>query len=101
MEKSDVGPKLQQLENFLLKPESEESKNYISALLEGKFGRPEDAFVHEFLSKDFWKELGYAGDEAIIERVAGIKGRVELSLDFDGKKISLLISDVVLAFLVP
>jgi len=89
MEKSDVGPKLQQLENFLLKPESEESKNYISTLLEGKLGRPEEAFVNEFLNKDFWKELGYAGDEVIIERIAGIKGRVELSLDFDGKKIGV------------
>jgi len=89
MEKSAGGPKLQQLENFLLKPESEESKNYISALLEGKFGRPEEAFVNEFLNKDFWKELGFSGDEAIIERVAGIKGRVEFSLDFDGKKIGV------------
>jgi len=89
MEKLETRPKLQQLENFLLKPESEESKNYISALLEGKFGRPEEAFVNEFLNKDFWKELGFSGDEAIIERRAGIKGRVEFSLDFDGKKIGV------------
>jgi len=50
MEKSGVGPKLQQLENFLTRPESEESKNYISDLLDGKLTRSEETFVQKFLN---------------------------------------------------
>jgi len=82
-------PKLLQLENFLTKPESEESQNYISSLLAGKFARPEEAFVDEFLSSDFWKEMGYRGAERIPEGHAGVRGRVEHSLEVDDKKIAV------------
>jgi len=86
---SEQGPKLKQLENFLIDPESEESKNYISSLLAGKFARPEEAFVDEFLSSDFWKEMGYQGAERIPEGHAGVRGRVEHSLEVDEKKIAV------------
>jgi len=89
MEKSVVGPKLQQLENFLRIPESEESKNYISDLLEGETSRPEELFVQKFLNVEFWKELGYDDSELKFERPAGVSGRVEWTLKFDGKVIAI------------
>jgi len=87
--KTETNPKLKQLENFLLKPESEESKNYISSLLAGKLKRPEEAFVNEFLSKEFWNELGYSREETNFEAPAGVTGRVEWSLEIENKKIAI------------
>ena len=86
---SEIGPKLKSLKNFLTNPDSKESQNYISSLLSGKFARPEDAFIDEFLSSDFWKEMGYQGSERIPQGHAGVRGYVEHSLDIDGKKIAV------------
>lgn len=89
MSKTEKNPKLKQLENFLINPDSEESKNYISSLLAGKLKRPEEAFVNEFLSKEFWNELGYSREETNFEAPAGVTGRVEWSLEFENKKIAI------------
>jgi len=89
LETIEIGPKLKQLQNFLTDPNSEESKNYISSFLSGKLARPEEAFVNDFLSRDFWSELGYSINEAHFQANAGISGRVEWSLEFDGKKIAV------------
>lgn len=83
------GSKLKQLENFLTKPESEESKNYISDLLEGETTRPEELFVQKFLNVEFWKELGYLDSELKFERPAGVSGRVEWTLKIDDKMIAI------------
>jgi len=45
--------------------------------------------VHEILNSDFWKEMGYSKDEAFFEAPANIKGRVEWSLEIEGKKIAI------------
>jgi hypothetical protein len=81
--------KLEQLRNFLLDNDSEESRNYISDLLSGSTNRPEDLFVQKFLSVDFWKELGFADSEIKIESAAGAGGRVEITLHVDGQKIAV------------
>jgi len=87
---SDVKrPKLRQLENFLTKPESDESRNYISDILSGATARPEDLFVQKFLSVDFWKELGFSDNEIKIEYPAGAGGRVEITLLVEGQKIAI------------
>ncbi len=85
----EISPKLNQLKNFLMVPNSEESTSYISKLLGGKLTRPEETFVHEILNSDFWKEMGYSKDEAFFEAPANIKGRVEWSLEIEGKKIAV------------
>lgn len=85
----EQGPKLKQLENFLLNPDSDESKNYINDLLTKETARPEDLFVQKFLSVDFWKELGYSDNEIKIEETAGTKGRVEIALHVEGKRIAV------------
>jgi len=85
----EIGPRLKQLKNFLMDPNSEESKSYISKLLSRKLTRPEETFVHEILNADFWKEMGYSKDEANFEAPADVKGRVEWSLEIDGKKIAV------------
>jgi len=82
-------PKLQQLRNFLLDGDSEESKNYISDLLSGGTKRPEDLFVQKFLGVDLWKELGFADNEIKIEYPAGAGGRVEITLQVEGQKIAI------------
>ena len=84
----EQGPKLKQLKNFLLNPDSDESKNYINDLLTKETARPEDLFVQKFLSVDFWKELGYSDNEIKIEETAGTKGRVEIALHVEGKRIA-------------
>lgn len=89
MEKSDLRPKLQQLENFLTKHDSNESKNYISDLLGGGTARPEDLFVQKFLSVDFWNEMGFSDNEIKIEYPAGPGGRVEITLHVEGQKIAI------------
>ena len=86
----EIGHKVQRLKNFLTVPESAESKNYISDLLGGVLARPEEAFVHKFLDDPFWVELGYDEDtELPFESNAGIGGRVEGTLRFEGKKIAI------------
>jgi len=85
----EIGPKLKSLKNFLTDNESKESQNYISSLLSGKFARPEEAFIDEFLSSDFWKEMGYQGSERIPQGHAGVRGFVEHSLEVDRKKIAV------------
>ena len=89
MEKSGVGPKLQQLKNFLTDPSSDESKNYINDLISGGTARPEDLFVQKFLSVDFWNELGFSDDEIKVEGPAGGSGRVEIALIVDDQKIAI------------
>lgn len=89
MEASNTKLKLQQLENFLTKPDSDESKNYISDLLSGGTARPEDLFVQKFLSVDFWKELGFFDSEIKIEYPTGAGGRVEITLLVEGQKIAI------------
>ena len=88
MSEVKLSPKLRSLKNFLTKPESEESKNYISNLLEGKLKRPEESIVNEFLSKEFWNELGYSRDETNFEAPEGVTGMVEWALEFENKKIA-------------
>ena len=89
MEKSGVGPKLQQLENFLTRPESEESKNYINDMITKETARTEDLFVHKFLNYDFWREMGFSDKETKIEDTAGTKGRVEIAFHIEGQKIAV------------
>lgn len=89
MSESESRPKLVQLENFLLKPESDESKNYIADLLSGGTSRPEDLFVQKFLSVDFWKEMGFSDNEIKVEYPAGAGGRVEITLYVEGQKIAV------------
>jgi hypothetical protein len=85
-----LSPKLQRLKNFLINPESDESQNYVSDLLGGVLARPEEAFVHKFLDDPFWVELGYDEDtELPFESNAGIGGRVEGTLRFEGIKIAV------------
>jgi len=85
----EIGPKLKQLQNFLTVPNSEESKNYIDDILSGETDRPEDLFVNNFLSRDFWKEIGYSINEIKHEGHAGISGRVEITLKIEDKKIAV------------
>jgi len=90
MSEARLSPKLQRLKNFLTNPESDESKNYVSDLLGGKLARPEETFVHKFFDDSFWEELGYSIDSEVkFEDRAGINGRVEGALHFDGKKIAI------------
>ena len=81
--------KLQKLESFILNPESEESKNHISDLLEGETERPEELFVQKFLNTEFWTEIEYNDSELKFKRTAGIRGRVEWTLKIDGKLIAI------------
>lgn len=89
MEKSSVGSKLQQLKNFLTRPDSEESKNYINDMITKETARPEDLFVHKFLNYDFWREMGFSDKETKIEDTAGTKGRVEIAFHIEGQKIAV------------
>jgi len=89
MAELEVGPKLKQLEEFLMDPNSEASRDYISDLLGGKLTRPEETFVQKFINDAFWEEMGYAPDERKFEAPAGIGGRVEWSLEFDNKKLAI------------
>ncbi|HJU13638.1 MAG TPA: N-6 DNA methylase [Candidatus Nitrosotalea sp.] len=89
MSELEKGPKLQQLENFLTKPDSDESKNYTNDLLFGGTARPEYLFVQKFLSVDFWREMGFSDHEIQIESPAGVGGRVEITLAFDDQKIAI------------
>lgn len=83
------GEKISQLESFLLNPKSSECQNYISDLLEGQTNRPEELFVQKFLNVEFWKQLGFNDSELKFERQAGVGGRVEWTLNIDGKLIAV------------
>ena len=80
---------LKRLEDFLTKPDSEVSKNYIADLLSGKLARPEESFVHSILNQSFWEDMGFSINETHFEKPAGTGGRVEWSLEIEGKKIAV------------
>ena len=84
-----LGPKIQNLKNFLTDLNSEESQNYINDLISKETVRPEELFVGKFLNAEFWKEVGFSDKEIKIEGRAGIKGRVEIGLHIEDRKIAV------------
>ena len=84
-----LGPKIQNLKNFLTDLNSEESQNYINDLISKETVRPEELFVGKFLNAEFWKEVGFSDKEIKIEGRAGVKGRVEIGLHIEDRKIAV------------